>query len=306
VIGSLTEYTLAASTLGHFLGRVDLQDDDETYQGLREPIQTALGGLHLELVLPEHRSEFDEWGKGAIPAIGEHLAEERSRILGDTAALPVFLLSFVSMRLVAKLAFRQPLEELESVLDSSLDDLGLGADFRRVLERSVGLVVVSEGVDDETTLVSVSDLQDAAIDFVREVMEGLVEEGEAVELSEIRDLVVSLQGEVRDFRAEFRAQTDRLARLIIEGDAATVEALREIEQHLEAAGLDPEAAHEITNGDPAGLWDRVVRWFGGAGPRDAAEAALWVALDFVPGGVGVKLGIKLAEAVRKSIKAGAK
>jgi hypothetical protein len=85
-----------------------------------------------------------------------------------------------------------------------------------------------------------------------------------------------------------------------------VEAIRQIQALLEAEGLKPEEARDLTDGDPTGLWDRVIRWFGGAGPRDAAEAALWVALDFVPGGTGVKLGIKLAEAVRKSVKAGAR
>jgi hypothetical protein len=43
------------------------------------------------------------------------------------------------------------------------------------------------------------------------------------------------------------------------------------------------------------------RWFGGAPARDAAEAAIWAALDFVPAGTGVKLGIKIAGAVRKSL-----
>ena len=41
---------------------------------------------------------------------------------------------------------------------------------------------------------------------------------------------------------------------------------------------------------------------GGAGPRDAAEAAFWVALDFVPDGTGVKLGIRVAQAIRGPLK----
>lgn len=211
------------------------------------------------------------------------------------------------MKLAVRLAFRMPLLDYDDVLDSSLEDLGLGADFSRTLERRVGLVAVSQV--DGTDTASISDLVEAATDFSREVMHQLLEEegpeSESVELSEIKGLVLGLQTEVRDFRAEFRAQTDRLAELIVEGDATTLQALGDIKARLEAEGLDPETAEKVTD-DPVGLWDQVIRWFGGAGPVDAAEAALWVALDFVPGGTGVKLGIKLAEAVRKSIKASAR
>jgi hypothetical protein len=55
-----------------------------------------------------------------------------------------------------------------------------------------------------------------------------------------------------------------------------------------AEGVDPETAEELTEGDRRGLWERLVRWFGGARGRDAAEAAIWAALDVVPAGTSVK------------------
>ena len=48
-----------------------------------------------------------------------------------------------------------------------------------------------------------------------------------------------------------------------------------------------------------------MRWFGGAPARDAAEAAMWAALDFVPAGAGVKLGIKVVGAIRVALKGSA-
>ena len=308
MIGSFGHFTVSAWALGMYMGRVEMREDEEAYEGLRGPIQRELDALGVELRAPDRWSDYMDGAGGAYGTITERLQNERKRMGGETAALPLFFVGLTSMKLAVRLAFRMSTEGYDDVLDGSLEDLGLGADFRQNLERRVGLVVVSPV--DGTYSASTSDLMDAAMDFSRSVMRTLLDEetseSESVELSEIKGLVLGLQTEVRDFRAEFRAQTDRLAELIVEGDATTLQALEEIKGRLEVEGLDPETAHAITDADPASLWDHVIRWFGGAGPRDAAEAALWVALDFVPGGTGVKLGIKLAEAVRKSIKAGAR
>jgi hypothetical protein len=308
MIGSFGNLTLSAWALGMYMGRVEMKEDEEAYEGLRGPIQRELDALGVDLQAPDQWSDYMDGVGAAYETITERLQNERKRLGGETAALPLFFVGIASMKLAVRLALRMSTEGYDDVLDGSLEDLGLGADFRQNLERRVGLVVVSPV--DGTYSASTSDLMDAAMDFTRDVMRTFLEEetseSESVELSEIKGLVLGLQTEVRDFRAEFRAQTDRLAELIVEGDATTLQALEEIKGRLEAEGLDPETAHAITDADPASLWDQVIRWFGGAGPRDAAEAALWVALDFVPGGTGVKLGIKLAEAVRKSIKAGAR
>jgi hypothetical protein len=308
MIGSFGDFSRSAWALGMYIGRAQMKEDEAAYEQLRGPIQQELVALGIDLQAPDRWSDFAKGIGGAFDAITQRLQSERARLNGETAALPLFFVGVASMQLAMRLALRMSLGDYERILDGSLDDLGLGADFRRALERRVGLVSVREVEGD--TSVSVPDLVEAATDFSEEVMHRLLEdeqpEAETVELGEIKELVLGLQTEVRDFRAEFRAQTDRLAQLIVEGDATTVVAIRQIQALLEAEGLKPEEARDLTDGDPTGLWDRVIRWFGGAGPRDAAEAALWVALDFVPGGTGVKLGIKLAEAVRKSVKAGAR
>jgi hypothetical protein len=114
-----------------------------------------------------------------------------------------------------------------------------------------------------------------------------------------------LKAEVADFRAESRAASERLEQLIAQGNADVMGALGELQAALvQQAGVDPQEAAELTEGDPPKFWRRLLRWLGGAQARDAAEAALWTALDFVPAGTGVKLGIKVAGAIRRSLKDG--
>jgi hypothetical protein len=66
--------------------------------------------------------------------------------------------------------------------------------------------------------------------------------------------------------------------------------------------MAPEKAAELTVADPAGFWERLARWGRSEAARDAAEGVLWVVLDFVPGGTGVKLGVKVARTVREALK----
>lgn len=90
---------------------------------------------------------------------------------------------------------------------------------------------------------------------------------------------------------------------MIAGNAEVKAALGEVRAALVLEAGVPEAeAATMTEGDPQGFWERTVRWFGGAPARNAGEAALWAALDFVPAGTGVKLGIKVAGAIRKALK----
>jgi hypothetical protein len=305
VIGSLTEYTLSASRLGLYVGHLTLRKDEETYTSLREQIATALRELGLEHPVPERQADFLHQMAEFMNAVDKHLSEERGRMRGDTAALPMFYLGALSFRATAGLVFDGRVdEEARGVVEGALEDLGVGSDYLTILERSAGLIRVEQRDPEAERLISATAVRDAAIDFSARVLHKVIEDEHVPELAELRQMMVEIYGEIRDFRAEFRAQAIRLETLIHEHDAATMDVLRDIQAQLEASGVAPAEAEAITEGDPATFWHRVVRWFGGAGPRDAAEAALWAALDFVPGGTGVKLGIKVAEAVRKSVKAG--
>ncbi len=122
------------------------------------------------------------------------------------------------------------------------------------------------------------------------------------ELSDVLDELKALTALVGNFRDEQRRANERIEQLVREGDEELLSTLKQIQDALVAGGMGEADAERVVEEQAGTLWDRVVRWLGGSGPKDAAEAALWAALDFVPAGTGVKLGIKVGEAVRKSMK----
>ena len=299
MIGEVTQVTLGAYRLGLFMGRAEFARTDDEYAALREAMESGLEQMELQRLgpVPAARSDFDAWAATVLEPVNEELSARRGRLGGDTTALPVFFIAFFSFRATAAMAFREPPGDTEEIVGLALDDLGLGSDFLRNLERYAGIVAVNQADGDET--VSSASVGLAANAFLGDVLTRLVEDTEA---DELKGLVKDISQEVRDFRAEFREQTAELARLVQAGDAEVMTAIGQVEQLLIANGMDPAAAAELTEGDPGGFWERVVRWFGGAGARDAAETALWAALEFVPGGAGVKIGIRVAQAIRASLK----
>jgi hypothetical protein len=298
MIGDITEVTLAAAAAGAFLGRLELSGDDHEYAALREPLVGELRTMGLEGInLPETHADFETGKLELLARVFEVLRERRGQLMGDTTALPVFQLTFLSVGAVARMALGVP--DDRAPLELALDDLGLGKDFLHRLEREAGLVALRRGGTPENPVVDKTDVALGALAFVGDVLERLVDEADA---DELRERLSDLTSEVREFRQEFHAQTQALASLVREGNMAVVSALTEVQARLISAGLDSRSAAALTEADPPTFWERVVRWFGGADPRDAGEAALWAALDFVPGGTGVKLGIKVAEAVRRSLK----
>jgi hypothetical protein len=77
---------------------------------------------------------------------------------------------------------------------------------------------------------------------------------------------------------------------------------KQLKSRLEAQGVPEAQAKELADTKSPTFMKRIARWTRSSKARDAAEAALWAALDFVPGGTTVKLGVKLAAAVRKATK----
>jgi len=226
----------------------------------------------------------------------------RGKILGDTVALPFYFLNGLALRAALNAALHTGEEDLEFVEDC-LEDLGLDRELARVLEREAGFIVLLEEEDEgEGPSVRKSDVIRAGGSFTVRVLEEFARKEQGLE--GLQHAFVGLRDEVREFREEYRATSLRLEALIAEGDAEIVGLLADVKAVLQAGGVDEHEAEELTAADPQSFWERVVRWVGGAQARDAAEAALWVALDFVPAGTGVKLGIKIASAVRKSLKAG--
>jgi hypothetical protein len=302
MIGQLSELSIHAGRLGMTWEQLAWPQEEGTYAALRAEALELFAELGVDAELPDAHDRYLEVRPQITPLISQQLSAVRGKILGDTVALPFYFLNGLALRAALNAALHTGEEDLEFVEDC-LEDLGLDRELARVLEREAGFIVLLEEEDEgEGPSVRKSDVIRAGGSFTVRVLEefGRKEQG----LEGLQHAFVGLRDEVREFREEYRATSLRLEALIAEGDAEIVGLLADVKAALQAGGVDEHEAEELTAADPQSFWERVVRWVGGAQARDAAEAALWVALDFVPAGTGVKLGIKIASAVRKSLKAG--
>jgi hypothetical protein len=305
MIGQLTELSMHAGKLGMTWEQLAWPQEEGSYEPLRAEALELLAEVGVEAKLPDTHDEYLAVRPQITPLISGQLSAARGKILGDTVALPFYFLNGLALRAALHAALHSGEDDELELVEDCLEDLGLDRDLARVLEREAGFIVLLEDEDDsEGPSVRKSDVIRAGGSFTVRVLEEFARKEQGLE--GLQQAVVGLRDEVRDFREEYRATSLRLETLIAEGDAEIVGLLGEVKAALHAEGVDDEAAEELTAADPQTFWERLVRWVGGAQARDAAEAALWVALDFVPAGTGVKLGIKIASAVRKSLKAGAR
>jgi molybdopterin converting factor small subunit len=304
MIGRLTETAMTAVFLALTIEQLCWPQDEEAYGELRAEAQGLIDELGLDGVVVPERQDVLTANVGAITTpLTAHLSAERGRVLGDTIALPLFYLQSFALRYAIHAGLENPDAGLLEIIEDCIEDLGLDRDLARVLEREAGWITLAHEGDEPT--IRRADVIKAAASFFARVFEefGRTETG----LEGIQEAVTALKDEVADFRAEFRSASERLERLVVEGNAEVMAALGELQTALvQQEGVEPAAAAALTAGDPQGLWERLVRWLGGAPARDAAEAAIWAALDFVPAGTGIKLGIKVAGAIRKSLAAGGK
>jgi len=301
MIGRLTETAMTAVFLALTIEQLCWPQDEEAYAALRTEALALFDELGLEdVVVPERQDELTANVSAITTPLTARLSAERGRILGDTVALPLFFLQSFALRYALHAGLENPDADLLELIENCIEDLGVERDLARVLEREAGwITLVREG--DEAS-VGRADVIKVASSFFTRVLEEFARTDSGLE--GVQQALTALTAEVADFRAEFRAASQRLEQLVAEGNAEVLAALGELETTLvEQEGLDPPEAAALTAGDPQGLWERLVRWFGGAPARDAAEAAVWAALDFVPAGSTVKLGIKVAGAIRKSLAA---
>jgi hypothetical protein len=300
MIGQLTEAAEMAMQLALTLEQLNWPQNEERYAELRAEAQRLLAELELdEVVVPERQDDFLADVGAVTSPVTARLSAMRGRILGDTVALPLFFLESFALRYAIHAGVENPDAELLEIIEDCVEDLGLDRGLARDLERQAGWITLRD--EAEEPYVQHSDVIKAGSAFVLRVLEEFGRSDPNLEA--LAQSVAALQAEVSDFRTEFREASQRLEQLVIAGNAEVTAALGEVKAALvNEAGLADEDASTLTEGDPQGFWERTVRWFGGAPARDAAEAALWAALDFVPAGTGVKLGIKVAGAIRKALK----
>jgi hypothetical protein len=310
MIGSITEVGEAALYLGPTLEQMCWPRDDESYGQLREEADARLHQMGLEgTVLPPAQAEYLEAAGAVNRAVLEHLSAQRGRVNGDVVGLPLFLLTSLAFRSVIGMAFDTQDQQYVEQVQDCLEDLGVRRDLVHVLEREVGRIGLEAAGEDGEESASFSDLVLAGGGFVVRVLEefgrsepdfGRLEDMVAT----IDSKVTTLGSDIGDFRAESKERDTRVEQLVVEGNAEVITALDEVKRALMASGqVDAAQAEALTGGDPQGFWDRLQRWGAKTPARDAAEKALWAALDFVPAGSAVKLGFKVAEAIRLSLKA---
>ncbi len=300
MIGRLTEAAQTAMELALTFEQLNWPQDEERYAELRAEAQRLIAALELDdVVVPERQEDFLADIRAVSTPVTAHLSAMRGRILGDTVALPLFFLESFALRYAIHAGVENPDAQLLEFIEDCVEDLGLDRGLSRDLERQAGWITLHD--DDQEPYVRQSDVIKAGSAFVLRVLEEFGRSDPSLEA--LVESIAALQAEVADFRAEFREASQRLEQLVIAGNAEVTAALDEVKAVLvEETGVAEDEASTLTDGDPQGFWERTVRWFGGAPARDAAEAALWAALDFVPAGTGVKLGIKVAGAIRKALK----
>jgi hypothetical protein len=300
MIGRLTGAAQTAMQLALTFEQLNWPQDEERYAELRAEAQRLIAELELDdVVVPERQDDLLADVRAVTTPVTAHLAAIRGRILGDTVALPLFFLESFALRYAIHAGVENPDAQLLEIIEDCIEDLGLDRGLARDLERQAGWITLRD--EDQEPYVRQSDVIMAGSSFVLRVVEEFGRSDPSLEA--LAQAVAALQAEVADFRAEFRDASQRLEQLVIAGNAEVTAALGEVKAVLvQEEGVADDDASTLTEGDPQGFWERMVRWFGGAPARDAAEAALWAALDFVPAGTGVKLGIKVAGAIRKALK----
>jgi hypothetical protein len=300
MIGRLTDVAQTAMQLALTFEQLNWPQDDARYGELRAEAQRLLAELELDdVVVPERQDDLLADVRAVTTPVIAHLAALRGRILGDTVALPLFFLESFALRYAIHAGVENPDAQLLEIIEDCIEDLGLDRALSRDLERQAGWITLRD--EGQEPYVRKADVIKAGSAFALRVLEEFGKSDPSLEA--LVQSVAALQAEVADFRAEFRAASQRLEELVIAGNAEVTAALGEVKGALVSeAGVADDDAATLTEGDPQRFWERVVRWFGGAPARDAAEAALWAALDFVPAGTGVKLGIKVAGAIRKALK----
>ncbi len=298
MIGIAEEMSEAAVRLALELQTAWLFDEDAFAEARAATTETLEGLGWDDIHVPDSRESYRDGFDELVAEIADLLADERARLGGDTVALPLFLLNVHAFPAALGLAFDGEVDEWRRVvLEACLADLWLDRD--RLLEdlaREARWISVQGDGDDG--VVGVRDLFRAAIGWLERVLNELGDDGD----DQARAAALALGRELSDFQAEVREQGLRLAELVRAGDAEARAILEEVQTRLVEQGLSPQRAAQLTVDDPAGFWERLSRWGRSEQARDAAEDVLWIVLDFVPAGTGVKLGIKVARAVRGALK----
>lgn len=293
MITDFTHNALNSSLIAMFLNEIYLgKCSPEGFTSLRDEAQTlvegipALRGITLPLAF-ERAPDPDPFDQ-----ILDALMKERSMPGGEVLPLTLFALSYSASRgvLFAALGNEEEWRLHRTIMGACLKDLGIEKDEVARFERGAkGLVVKGPEGDDFVR-------NQDRVEFVSQTLKDYWERTlRAFEELDVSEQLGALRAQMDAFQCEVRTQHVE----VIERLDALRDQLRE---RLVAGGVPRETAAELSDTSSPTFAQRLGRWITSDKARDAAEAALWAALDFVPLGGVAKLGFKIAEAVRGATK----
>jgi hypothetical protein len=301
MIGQLTELALDATFLALTNEQLAWPQKESEFGRLRTEANRLLAKMDIPARIPETQEKYLEERQSLNDQVLERLGAERQRILGDTVALPLFFLHSLVYRAAATAPFGLDWQPDREIIQMCIDDLGLPTQLISHLERELGWVFIRTDTGEPT--IAHADVIRAGGSFLQRVHEEFARQEDSIQGNQrVIEILAEVQSDVREFRDEYRQDAHHLTELLQERNEKVVTAVHDIQERLIAAGIGESEAEALTEKDPERFWDRLTRWASGAPWADVAEEALWAALDFVPGGTGVKLGIKVTRAVRTSFK----
>jgi len=297
----MTILSLHASHMALLIWRMYLKANAPRFSELREEANEVLDKMKVKVTIPATRPEFLNQFQIIFLSIEERLRYERQRLGGDIEGLPLFLLQFSTLNVAIIAPFSGEWNEQRQMISDCLKDLELDSSLIHHFETELGWIRAKNDVSSGKESVDIFEALRPAASFNYRVIETLLENSMPSE-SEQLNILREISKDIKEHRQEFRRGTARLEQLIVKKDEKVIVSIKELQGQLASAGFSKEKTVEITDKDPKSFIERLLRWEADGVWADPAEKALWAALDFVPLGTTVKLGLKVLNAFRSSMK----
>ncbi len=122
-----TDKAMTSFLVGGLFSRFAWKAWDDYYVESREEFADQLRSLGLELELPLAPEAVRDAYDDLIDKIWNHLTQERSRLGGDCYCLPLFVVSYMTLRAIAVKSLGSEIEDETTLIRAAIDDLGIDA-----------------------------------------------------------------------------------------------------------------------------------------------------------------------------------
>ena len=294
MIIDITQNTLNACQVAMMISEMSYPKRDQRYyKSIRPEIVRLLAGIDgcEKIKMPLRAQELQNRMDEIVSLVMEQLSKLRARINGDVPPLTFFVLTYCVWRgiVLAAFGFDEQWQPYRTLLEFCCSDLGLDKEKEIPLFEAKARALTM--MNDE--FVRDSDRIEVSVNYLSYIMNEVLERWSSPS-PELGEQFKRLGDQMEAFRLEMRADHDKMFQIL-------ADLRRELVGQLITQGVDPVKAEAISDLESGDFLARLKRWSTSKKARDAVEAALWAALDFVPGGTGVKLGVKVLSAVRKSL-----